>query len=98
MREFEYKINFKPPPTKLTKQQQTICDLLLEGLSTKHIARKLGIGLRTIETHRKDICRRMGVENTIQLMHKVYEERIAKLTDGEAVERAMAIIEMHRNG
>lgn len=55
----------------LTFKQQRICDLITQGLSSKEIARKIGIGHRTVESHRYDIYKKMGVKNALQLVRKV---------------------------
>jgi len=55
----------------LTSKQQQVCDLVARGFSNKEIARKLGIGVRTIEGHRKCIYDKMGVRNAVELVRKL---------------------------
>jgi DNA-binding CsgD family transcriptional regulator len=55
----------------LTARQRDVCVLLAEGLSNKEIARRLGIGPRTVEQHRLDSYRRLGVANLVQLVRKI---------------------------
>jgi DNA-binding NarL/FixJ family response regulator len=40
---------------------------IAEGQSNKEIATKLGIGVRTIETHRERIMRRLGIHSVAGL-------------------------------
>lgn len=55
----------------LTFKQQRICDLVVKGLSSKEIARIVGVGHRTVESTRYDIYKKMGVKNAFQLIAKV---------------------------
>jgi DNA-binding NarL/FixJ family response regulator len=52
---------------------------MVEGKSNKEIARDLGISSRTVEDHRCDIYRRMGVTNAVALVRKIFGARIAEL-------------------
>lgn len=63
----------------LTKQQQAVCDLIIEGLGNKAIARQLGLSPRTIEDHKLSVYRKMDVSNGIQLVRKIFERRIDEL-------------------
>lgn len=45
----------------LTPKQREVLILVAEGLSTREIARRLGVGERTVETHREQIGERLGV-------------------------------------
>jgi DNA-binding NarL/FixJ family response regulator len=56
----------------LTPTQVKVAECLLEGMSNKEVARRLGRSSRTIEDHRADIYRRLGVKNTIELVLKAY--------------------------
>ncbi|MEB3308178.1 MAG: response regulator transcription factor [Cyanobacteriota bacterium] len=49
------------PRTQLTARQQQVFQLIGSGAATKQIARKLGLGRTTVESHRKEIARRLGV-------------------------------------
>ena len=41
---------------------------MLEGLQTKEIADRLGISQRTVDTHKTNIFRKTGINNTVELM------------------------------
>ncbi len=56
----------------LTYRQRQVCALLIAGRSNKEIRTVLGIGQRTVETHRYDIFRRLEVESVPQLVWKAY--------------------------
>lgn len=47
----------------LTAREREILDLLIEGMSTKEMARHLNISPRTVEVHRSRIMRKMDMKN-----------------------------------
>ncbi len=51
----------------LTDRQQAVCDLLIQGLSNKEISVRLGISRRTVEEHRAEVFRKIGVRNAVEL-------------------------------
>lgn len=55
----------------LTEKQKGVCDLIALGLSGKEISTRLGISPRTVEAHRVEIFRRMGVRNAVELVRKL---------------------------
>lgn len=55
----------------LTTKQQQVCDLIVRGLSNKEIAEQVGIGVRTVETHRDAIFHKAGVRNAVELTRKM---------------------------
>lgn len=55
----------------LTPKQRNISDLIVQGLSNKEIGEKLGISVRTVETHRDHIFKRAGVRNAVELTRKM---------------------------
>lgn len=51
----------------LTTREQTILILLAQGKSNKHVARELDISVRTAETHRRNIKRKLNISTTAGL-------------------------------
>lgn len=41
---------------------------LAEGLSSKQIADRLGISVHTVDTHRRNLLRKTGSSNTVELV------------------------------
>jgi two-component system, LuxR family, response regulator FixJ len=56
----------------LTKREQEVSALLLEGLNTKLIARHLGISARTTEHHRAAIMQKMQARSISQLVRTAF--------------------------
>jgi two-component system, NarL family, nitrate/nitrite response regulator NarL len=57
----------KEPFAQLTSRERQVLVLIAEGQSNKEIANKLGIGVRTIETHRERIMRRLDIHSVAGL-------------------------------
>ena len=55
------------PPPSLTCREREVLTHIAEGLLNKQIADKLGIGVRTIETHRERIMRRLDIHSVAGL-------------------------------
>ncbi|PDT71721.1 hypothetical protein CO683_00750 [Bradyrhizobium ottawaense] len=58
----------------LTTRQREVCDLVIQGKTSKEIARQLGISHKTVEDHKTDVYRAMGVNNAVGLIFKVMKE------------------------
>ncbi len=52
----------------LTPREQEVMRLLAEGLSTKAVAEKLFISPKTVENHRANILRKLGLHSTMELV------------------------------
>ena len=60
----------------LTKREQEVLDKLLAGSISKQIARELEISTRTVEAHRQNLLRKLGVGSVKELMlHPVAREK-----------------------
>ena len=62
----------------LTDREQTIVRLVAEGHSNKQIARLLNINVKTVETHRASIRRKLDLDSTADLVRYAIRN---KLTD-----------------
>lgn len=47
----------------LTQKEIEICDMIRSGLTSKEIASVMGVSFRTIETHRRNIRKKLGIDN-----------------------------------
>jgi len=57
----------------LTNREQTILLELAQGKSNKEVAQRLDISVRTVETHRKNIKRKLGISSTAGLTRYALE-------------------------
>ncbi len=59
---------------QLTKREIEVLRLITQALSNKEIARELFISDQTVSVHRKNIMRKLGVNNTAGLLAIVYSD------------------------
>ena len=60
--------NLVMPEIHLTAREIEIAELCAKGMISKEIAMKLGISQRTVETHKNNIFKKLGINNTVELM------------------------------
>ena len=65
---------------QLTNREQTILLQLARGKSNKQVARALDISVRTVETHRKNIKRKLGISSTAGLTRYAMEHGVLQGT------------------
>ncbi len=63
-------------PYHLTRREKEILRLVIDGKQNKQIADVLGKSVRTIETHRFNIMKKLGVNNAIDMVNKVVKENL----------------------
>ncbi|HWI25053.1 MAG TPA: response regulator transcription factor, partial [Lysobacter sp.] len=56
------------PYGRLTAREREVFHLIVEGLTTKEIARKLDISANTAENHRARVLDKLDVRNTAELV------------------------------
>lgn len=57
-------------PRRLTDRQRQVLELVAEGHTTKRIAHHLKISVKTVEAHRGELMRRLGVRNIAGLVQQ----------------------------
>lgn len=55
----------------LTAKQREVCLLMVKGLSNKEIAKRLGVSINTVKTHRTEIFRRLKVNSLLDLVRRL---------------------------
>ncbi|MEL7254775.1 MAG: response regulator transcription factor [Pseudomonadota bacterium] len=65
---------------QLTNREQTILLQLARGLSNKEVATALDISVRTVETHRKNIKKKLGISSTAGLTRYAMEHGVLQGT------------------
>lgn len=63
----------------LTDREREVLILIARGLSTKEIAASLDIGQRTVETHRSNLMRKLGVKSVALLTQVAIREGIVPM-------------------
>jgi DNA-binding NarL/FixJ family response regulator len=56
------------PYGRLTTREREVFHLMAEGLTTKEVARRLGISVKTAENHRGRVLAKLGMRNTAELV------------------------------
>lgn len=64
----------------LTSREQTVLLQLAQGKSNKQVAGELNISVRTVETHRKNIKRKLGISSTAGLTRYAMEHGVLQGT------------------
>ncbi|SHJ91439.1 two component transcriptional regulator, LuxR family [Shimia gijangensis] len=64
----------------LTSREQTVLLQLAQGKSNKEVASVLNISVRTVETHRKNIKRKLGISSTAGLTRYAMEHGVLQGT------------------
>lgn len=67
------------PHEVLTSREIEILKLYVEGLINKEISDKLDISIRTVETHKNHIMRKLGLKSTVELVKFAIRNKIAEI-------------------
>lgn len=62
----------------LTARERSVVRLIAEGHTSKHVARALNISLKTVETHRAAIMRKLGVTSTAEVVRYAVRNNIVE--------------------
>ncbi|WP_175940765.1 response regulator transcription factor [Caballeronia sp. BCC1704] len=63
------------PLERLTPRERDILDALAQGLSSKQIATQHGLSVRTVETHRLNLKRKLAIDGQAELIKFAVENR-----------------------
>lgn len=67
------------PISKLSPREREVLQLAAEGKSTKEIANDLGLSVKTVETHRRQIMDKLGTYNLAGLIRIAIREGLTSL-------------------
>lgn len=73
------KVSKKCEDKIFTGRELDIVRLCAQGYSVKQISTELNISIRTVETHKNNIFKKMGFGSTIELVHYAFENGIVKM-------------------
>lgn len=57
----------------ITRRETQILDMISKGFSTDEVSKRLFISHHTVETHRKNLLRKLQVQNSAQLVRRGFE-------------------------
>jgi DNA-binding NarL/FixJ family response regulator len=66
----------KSKKAKLSKKEKSIIAFIIDGASSREIAEKLSLSIRTVDNHRANMMKRLGVKNAVELVKRVLEEKL----------------------
>lgn len=66
---------------RLTPREREVLQLIAEGCKTTHIAQTLGVSVKTVESHRKNIMRKLDLHTVAQLTKYALREGLTTLID-----------------
>jgi NarL family two-component system response regulator LiaR len=66
------------PLQRLTDRERAVLALIAAGLSTREIGARLGIGIRTVETHRANLMRKLGLRSVALLTQFAIREGLVQ--------------------
>jgi DNA-binding NarL/FixJ family response regulator len=70
------RVDKAPDSSPLTPRQREVLQLIAEGQSTKEIARRLQLSVKTIETHRAQIMLRLDIHHIAGLVQYAIRQKI----------------------
>ncbi|HKS09887.1 MAG TPA: response regulator transcription factor [Pyrinomonadaceae bacterium] len=62
----------------LTDREREIVQMLAEGKSNKEIATKLSISIKTVETHRATVMRKLDISSIVELVHYAIRNQLVE--------------------
>lgn len=67
------------PADGLTRREREAITLIAEGLPTKQIAHRMGVSLKTAESHRTRAMQRLGLHSVVDVVKYALREGLASL-------------------
>ena len=65
-------------PATLTEREYEVTRLLAEGKSNKEVATALALSVRTVETHRASIMRKLEIKSIVDLVHYAVRHNLVR--------------------
>ena len=62
--------------SKLSNKEKEILQFLVDGMSSREIAEKLQLSVRTVDNHRANMMRRLQVRNAAELVRMAVEDKL----------------------
>jgi len=74
-----YRTRTAQPPDPLSPREHEVLQLIAEGRRTRDIARVLGVSVKTAESHRTSIMRKLGIDQTAGLVRYALQHGLSQL-------------------
>jgi DNA-binding NarL/FixJ family response regulator len=68
-----------PPARSLTTREREVMKLLAEGKTVRSAARVLGLSSKTVDAHKFNLMRKLGIHNKAELVMWAIQKRVVKL-------------------
>jgi DNA-binding NarL/FixJ family response regulator len=63
-----------PAKTTLTSREKQVLQMLAEGRSTREVASRLNVSHKTVEFHRNNVKRKLGLRKTVELIRRAIDD------------------------
>jgi len=68
--------SYPPDEAEITPREKEVLVLVSQGHSTKQIADRLSISIRTVESHRINLLKKLNVNNSAELVKKSIQKKL----------------------
>jgi len=69
-----WQVGERTPSTTLTSREKQVLQMLAEGRSTREVASKLSVSQKTVEFHRNNVKRKLGLRKTVELIRRAIDD------------------------
>ena len=73
-------------PALLSERQKQVLILIAKGKTVKDIATELNLGVKTVESHKFQVYKRLGIHNVAQAVHYAFGHKLIELTEPKRFE------------
>jgi DNA-binding CsgD family transcriptional regulator len=74
-----YRSRSSLPADPLSARERQVLQLIAEGKRTREVAELLGVSVKTAESHRANIMRKLGIDETAGLVRYAIQRGISEL-------------------
>lgn len=68
-----------PAPSKLSRREREVLGYVAEGLGNREIAKRLALSVRTVESHRQRLMKKLDVRSAAELVKAALSEGLIKI-------------------
>jgi DNA-binding NarL/FixJ family response regulator len=67
--------------SEFTEQEKRVIELSCDGQFGKEVAARLDVNLRTVDTHKRNIFKKLGINTTVEMVNYAMKTGIIKVND-----------------